>query len=115
MKTNYTKGTWEVAKGGRSVNVGRTAKCRFEAGLPAEELAANCALIAAAPRLLEYACASLQAMGDDESEVPTEEMRAEGMRDLGALAERLAVSRIRNATRRELRALVVAAGVELPP
>ena len=47
-----TPGIWEVAKGGRSVNVGRVAKCRFEAGLDAEELAANCRLIAAAPKLL---------------------------------------------------------------
>lgn len=48
----HTAGEWTVAKGGRSVNVGPHAKCRFEAGLPLEELAANCALIAMAPELL---------------------------------------------------------------
>jgi len=48
-----TPGPWTTAKGERSVNVGSFAKCRFESGLDADELQANCRLIAAAPDLLE--------------------------------------------------------------
>lgn len=61
MKTKFSKGKWEVAKGGRSVNIGNEGKIRQEAGLPEEELHANMRLVAAAPKLFD----ALEAITDE--------------------------------------------------
>ena len=50
--SGITEGTWETARGGRSVNAGQLGKIRMEPGVSLEEIRANMRLIAAAPDLL---------------------------------------------------------------
>lgn len=54
-RNQHSPAPWQLARGGRSVNLPDGGKIRQEAGLPPDVLAANIALVSAAPEL--YACA----------------------------------------------------------
>lgn len=57
--SHHSPPPWQLARGGRSVNLPHGGKIRQEPGLPPEVLAANMRLVSAAPELYECALDAL--------------------------------------------------------
>jgi len=82
----HTEGSWALARGGRSVNVGLHGKIRQEPGLPPDELTANMQLVSAAPELYECALDTLAFIETIQANggIPLDECLIELERDVQA-------------------------------